>query len=214
MQSDASESEPPRKLSKSDLSLSVPGQPGPSTEQVGVIMRFECDLLLRITIQQTPDARTETQANPPSPTSLFSEGSSPDKMNAPLPKTSSKPQPKIKLIDIEPRNVASGSTLSTKQRIFQNAIVPSKAKPVPPSKKNLLAGLGFKKNLTSTTRSGDRSEPESKPAQEPIFSDINDISASPTSYHNMQDDILHPDIHHPPQRDLPSPEIRSEQHHL
>jgi hypothetical protein len=114
-------------------------------------------------------------------------------------------------MDIESRNVASGSTLSTKQRIFQNATVPSKTKPVPPSKKNLLAGMGFKKNLPSTTRSGDRSEPESKPAQEPLFSDINDISVSPTSYHNMQDDILHPDIHHP---DLPEPETRSDQHHL
>jgi hypothetical protein len=72
-----------------------------------------------------------------------------------------------------------------------------------------LAALGFKKNLPLPSGSGSRTEPEAKP-QEPLFSDLNDISASPTSYHNMQDDIPHPEARHSAQHDLPSPEARSD----
>ena len=116
-------------------------------------------------------------------------------------------------MDIEPRNTAGGSTLSTKQRLIQGATGGLKTKPVLPSKKILLAGLGFKKNLPSTSGSGNRSEPEAKP-QQPLFFDVNGISMSPTSYHNMQDDIPHPGVHHPPQRDLPEPELRFVEFHL
>jgi hypothetical protein len=116
-------------------------------------------------------------------------------------------------MDVELRNVASGSTLSTKQRIFQNAAGGMKAKPVPPSRKSSLAKLGFKKNLPSTSGGSVWAEPEPKPSQGPLFSDLNEISHSPISYHNMQDDIPHPDAH-PSRQDLPSSEARSDRPHL
>jgi hypothetical protein len=97
---------------------------------------------------------------------------------------------------------------------LQNATGGLKTKPVPPSRKSSLVKLGFKKNLPSTSGNDMRPEPEFKPLQEPLFSDLNEISGSPTSYHNIQDNIPHPDVHHPPQRDLSSSETRSSSIHL
>jgi hypothetical protein len=149
-------------------------------------------LTFQVTIGQISNAQTDIQGRSPSPdNSLFSEGSSPE-VKIHLAKTSSKPQPKIKLIDIEPRNVASGSTLSTKQRIMQNASGSLKVMPAPPSRKFSLSNMAFKKNPAPTSGSGDRAEPEARPAQYTLLSDLNEVSRSPTSY----------------QRDLPSPDAR------
>lgn len=131
---------------------------------------------------------------PSSPNSLFSDDSSAEQPKGSLTKTSSKPQPKVKLMDI-PRNLAQGSALSTKQRILQGAASGSKPKPkVPPINvaRRPSLGLGFKKTLMSNpshTASG------SKTQQGSLFVDSNEITASPVSYDPMQDSIPQADDH-------------------
>jgi hypothetical protein len=97
-------------------------------------------------------------------------------------------------MDIEPRDVTHGSALSTKQRILQSTTSSSNTKPrvppinVPPRKQSL-GSLGFKKMPVpdpSRTASGSK---DVKPQQGLVFAELNGITSSPISYHQMQDSI-------------------------
>ena len=92
-------------------------------------------------------------------------------------------------MDMRQTKTTSGSTLDTKNRIFQNPTTSSDAKKLPPPpRRGSLGNLGFKKKPQSTPSNSSalvEQEPP-KPSNEPLFSDIVD---SPSSYHDMQADI-------------------------
>lgn len=107
--------------------------------------------------------------------------------------------------------MASGSSLTTKQRIFQNASSDSTSQiktelAKKSSLANTLANIKIKKTVPQPPRvgSGSVSGTESRPAQGTIFADVNEIAESPVSYHNVQDDIP---SYQPLQSSLP-PEAR------
>lgn len=119
------------------------------------------------------------------------------------------PQRKMKLIDMGPSNMSSGSTLSTKRRLFQfttpsSNVNPVKAKMVPsrPTKKVPLVNLGFKKNLAlpPPRDTGTRADHQAKAVDEPLFSEDDNFAGS------NKDDIPSPQ---PPQPDLHPAEERS-----
>jgi hypothetical protein len=93
---------------------------------------------------------------PSSPDSLFSMVSSDDVLPA---KSTSQPQRKVKLMELESKIVSSGSSLTTKQRIFQgaagslnpNPILKPLARVAPPRpQKTIPSGsLGFKKRFVA-----------------------------------------------------------------
>lgn len=155
-------------------------------------------------------SKVDVEDSPASPTSLFSDDSSSEKPQPSSAKTFSKPQPKIKVMGLEPHNVATGSALSTKQRIFQNATSGSNAKPKLPvvPKRSSLGNLGFKKTLPNPSRTTSSSK-DAKPQHDPLFTDSNEITSSPTSYDPMHDVILPFEASQQSRPDLPSPEARS-----
>lgn len=147
---------------------------------------------------------------PSSPSSLFSATSSPAQVKVvkvPPPKSSWKSQPKVKLLDIEPRIVSSGSALDTKQRILQKSGGTSSV-PAPPPRRSSLANLAFKKvpMASQSSGSGLSAESTSKPAKEPLFGDLSDFFDLPTPYQHAQDENPLSNPHHPP--DMPPGEAR------
>lgn len=184
LQSEASETQPPQKLQKTTLSSKVPEVDVPTTSN-----------------------RSSSH------TILFSD-KSPGQPKMPTTKTSWKSEPKVKVMGIEPRQLASGSSLGTKQRLFNknsgsNPDLKTK-QPAPPTKRNSFAGLGFKKvsHPPAASGSGSPAEPDSQlTTKEPLFADMSTYD-SPASYHNVQDDIPLPDSQEPAGRDLASAEQR------
>jgi hypothetical protein len=120
---------------------------------------------------QTPPPEKRHSPPPDSPDSLFSGGDSPllskinasssSKKSADLAKSisTSKTEGKknsrgIKLLDIPHNNAASGSSLSTKQRITQGlkaASSPKSEQLAPPPRVNSLSSLSFKKHSKPST---------------------------------------------------------------
>jgi hypothetical protein len=142
---------------------------------------------------------------PSSPDSLFSKESSAE---AP-PKSFSKPQRKIKLLDVERSNMSSASSLSTKQRLFESAVGGSnptsnakgKVAPPRPTRTIPFAKLGFKKHPAPPPPrdSGSRVEQGSG---DPLFSEEEDFGGA-------VDDIRMFDNQQPTEPDLRPVEDRS-----
>lgn len=104
------------------------------------------------------------------------------------PRTSSKPKPKIKMLEL-PQASSSGSILSTKQRIAQKV---SSETPTESTKKSSFANLSFKKKpLPRPPRVGGTINTSIESPTIPTFTmgDPKDITASPTSYQEMQNNI-------------------------
>ena len=95
-------------------------------------------------------------------------------------------------MDMRQTKTTSGSTLDTKNRIFQNPTTSSDLKKLPPPPRRSSFGtLGFKKKLQPTPSNINTlvEQAPPKPPNDPLFSDLNEIVDSPSSYHDMQADI-------------------------
>lgn len=102
-----------------------------------------------------------------------------------------KENPQVKQLDLPSTNFASGSTLSTKNRVLQQSAAPP-SKPAFVLRKPNLVGLSFKKNSEQKQPGGNFAQRSTAPIKKPIpVPAANKVLESPPTF--PQDDVAIPD---------------------